>query len=105
MIRCETHDLAPSVICCRHVESTPEGGLTREIADYIFDDYGNGFLVCSECVAAARQYVKARTDEEIEACSFAYLPDCEYCIEAALKKTKYGGFEGLRRAVGLPPES
>lgn len=102
MFECELHGTRQSIICCRHVEAGLDGSLTGEIEDYIFDDYETGFLVCASCVEPVRQYVKARTDEELEACSFAYHPECLGCLEVGLQKTKYGSFAGLKRALGTP---
>ena len=105
---CAVHGLRPSILCCPHVRDASEEALACEIADYVFDAYDNGFVVCPGCVAAAHEYVRARTDEELDACSFIYRPQCEDCIDAWVQTQADVNLDALheearKRARGLPP--
>jgi hypothetical protein len=77
-------------------------GLACEGLDVVCDDYGVGFLVCPGCLAAARQYVKAQTDEELEASAFVYQPECEAHVEEWSAKMNDVNLDGLYRRGRVP---
>lgn len=89
MIECPTHGTRQSVPCCGHVWDASADGLACELAAVVFDAYDVGFLVCSACLETARQYVRARTDEELEACAFNYSAQCRICLDTWIEKMNY----------------
>jgi hypothetical protein len=75
MIECDIHGLKPATHCCLHVWRASNEGLACEM-DYVFDDFGEGYLVCSNCLVIARQYAKAHRDEEIESYPIEIRHEC-----------------------------
>jgi DNA-binding transcriptional regulator YbjK len=49
--------------------------------DYVFDDYGEGYLFCEGCLVVARQYASARQSERIEEYPIETRSRCQVHLE------------------------
>jgi hypothetical protein len=106
MYECETHGLRPVVFCCMHVRNDAKAGLACEV-DYVFDDYGEGYLVCSSCLAASRQYAREHRSEHIDGYPIELRGQCRTHIQEWCEKMNHVSLDlilkrAIERSRGLP---
>ncbi|WP_163998206.1 hypothetical protein [Pyxidicoccus caerfyrddinensis] len=65
MVDCPAHGLVEAAFYCPHVSIGLKEGVACEM-DFVFDDLGDACLLCSTCLAVAREYVRANQSESIE---------------------------------------
>ncbi|WP_426736054.1 hypothetical protein [Myxococcus faecalis] len=65
MVDCAAHGLVEVAFYCSHVETCLKEGVGCEV-DFVFDDLGDGSVLCAECLTLAREYVRKHRSETIE---------------------------------------
>jgi hypothetical protein len=67
--------------------------------DYVFDDFGQSYLLCSSCLAAARQYMTSNPSEIVEGYPVDIVGECEFHVQEWSKKVNHVDLDALFEAA------
>lgn len=98
MIECPSHGLVMCTLCCLHVLERSKAGAACEM-DYVFDDFGAGYLFCSKCVAAAREYSRSNQSDRIEAYPIELEGECRTHLQEWSEKVNHVDLNALLEAA------
>lgn len=107
MSDCSSPGLVEAAPCCLHIASSLKESTRCEVG-FVFDDLGDGYVLCAACLVVAREYVREHRTETINAYPVEITFGCiEHLWEWGRKVNKvnlHALLRSARKRTGQRPE-